>query len=238
MAVSAIKKCTSSPWLLLVHSSVSFTILLEGLFLNSFFFIFWFCFWVFGCFWFSVHFFRFFLYLRFFSFSFFLFVFCLRFFSFSSFLFFQGCLHSGRSKVTRVVGRDTIQSFRVCKVTLATQKIATKENRNGDKSPCGVINVRLQISFFSGTVTDVKSRCSAPNNSQRIDANTDALPFQLRLCSWQFMINCWSHVDNEPSPSLFFGRWSQMLLTQRDFYAELRMWTWWEIQTSADKRSK
>ena len=47
------------------------------------------------------------------------------FFSFS-FFFFQGSSHSGKSKVTRVtVGRDTKQSFRVCKVNLATLKVAT-----------------------------------------------------------------------------------------------------------------
>ena len=39
------------------------------------------------------------------------------------FSFFQGSLHSGRSKVTRVtVGRDTDQRFRACKVNLATPK--------------------------------------------------------------------------------------------------------------------
>ena len=36
---------------------------------------------------------------------------------------------------------------------------------------------RRQISFFF-----------SPHKSERIDANTDALPFQLRLCSCQFMI--------------------------------------------------
>ena len=58
------------------------------------------------------------------SFHFFLFFFCLRFFSFPSF---KGYLHSGRSMVARVtVGRDTNQSFRVCKVNLATLKVATR----------------------------------------------------------------------------------------------------------------
>ena len=39
----------------------------------------------------------------------------------------KGSSHSGRSKVTRVtVGRDTDQSFRFCKVNLATLKVAMK----------------------------------------------------------------------------------------------------------------
>ena len=70
--------------------------------------------------------------LRFFSFSFFFFKKkktkkFLTFVFFFVFLCFQSFLHSGRSKVTRVtVGRDTtIQSFRVCKVNLATLKVAT-----------------------------------------------------------------------------------------------------------------
>ena len=37
------------------------------------------------------------------------------------------------------------------------------------------------------------------------------IPFQLRLCSWQFMMHCWPHVDNE---LFFFLRWSPMLLTK------------------------
>ena len=42
---------------------------------------------------------------------------------------FQGSLHSGRSEVTRVtVGRDTDQSFRVCKVDLSTLKVARNCN--------------------------------------------------------------------------------------------------------------
>ena len=63
----------------------------------------------------------FFFYLRFFSFFIllllaFLFIFC---------FFLKGYLHSGRSKVTRVVvGRDTNQSYRFCKVNLAALKVA------------------------------------------------------------------------------------------------------------------
>ena len=45
----------------------------------------------------------------------------------SFFSFFQGSFHSGRSKVARVtVGRDVDQSFRVCKVNLATLEVALK----------------------------------------------------------------------------------------------------------------
>ena len=41
------------------------------------------------------------------------------------FFTFEGSVHSGRSKVTRImVGRDTNQSFRVCKVNLATLNVA------------------------------------------------------------------------------------------------------------------
>ena len=63
-----------------------------------------------------------FFFLRSFS-CFFLFYFLL------AFLFiFDGSLHSGRSKVTRVtVGRDTNQSLRVCKLNLATLKVAITE---------------------------------------------------------------------------------------------------------------
>ena len=51
---------------------------------------------------------------------------CSLFFSFQFlFHYLKGSLHSGRWKVTRVtVGRDTNQSFRVCKVTRATLKVA------------------------------------------------------------------------------------------------------------------
>ena len=83
------------------------------IYIYCFFFIFLFCF---DFFIFSFIFF----YLHFFS-CFLVFFFCLRFFS--SF----GSLNSGRSKVTRVtVGRDIHRSCRVCKVNLATLKVATK----------------------------------------------------------------------------------------------------------------
>ena len=86
----------------------------------SFIFVFFFDFVIFSLFFF--HFPRF---LHAFLFIFFFLVFCVRFYSFFQF-FFLGSLHSGRSKVTRVtVGRDTNQSIRVCKVNLATMKVAT-----------------------------------------------------------------------------------------------------------------
>ena len=50
--------------------------------------------------------------------------FCLRFFSFS---FQKGCLHSGRSEITRVtVGRYIHQSLGACGVNLATLKVAIR----------------------------------------------------------------------------------------------------------------
>ena len=50
--------------------------------------------------------------------------------------------------------------------------------------------VRLQkIVFFFEPSVDVRSPFS-PCNSQRIDANTDSLPCEIRLLSRQFMINC------------------------------------------------
>ena len=55
----------------------------------------------------------------------FLFHFLFSCFFFACVPFFDGYLHSGRSKVTpATVGRDTNQSFRVCKVDLATLKVA------------------------------------------------------------------------------------------------------------------
>ena len=66
----------------------------------------------------------------FFSFSIFL-AFLFIFFFFLCFIFFcfcQGYLHSGRSEVTRVtVGRDKV--FRVCKVNLATLKVAINQTK-------------------------------------------------------------------------------------------------------------
>ena len=69
------------------------------------------------------------------------------------------------------------------------------KNRNEDQSSALVIHARLQVSFFFfGTVIDVTSLFLF-----------DALPLQLRLLSRQFAIHCCSHVDNEPSLSLFFS---------------------------------
>ena len=52
------------------------------------------------------------------------------------FLNFFSSLHLGRSTVTRgTVGRDTCQSFRVCKVDLATLKVATNVSSRHSRRP-------------------------------------------------------------------------------------------------------
>ena len=59
-------------------------------------------------------------------------------------------------------------------------------NRNGDKSLAGQFVYDYRYRFFleeERTVMDVRSFFFSPHNGQRIDANTDALPFQLWLCS-------------------------------------------------------
>ena len=70
---------------------------------------------------------RFFFLTAFFSFHFLFSCFCVC-VSIHFLCFFKGSLHSGRSKVTRVaVGRNTDQSFRVCKVNLATPEGRNKQ---------------------------------------------------------------------------------------------------------------
>ena len=63
----------------------------------------------------------------------------------------------------------------------ASDQKPTKQCRNGEKMR--VIWYQCRDFFFLGTVMDVTSRYCTPRNSKRIDATTDALPFQLRLSS-------------------------------------------------------
>ena len=89
--------------------------------------------------------------------------------------------------------------------------------------PAAPIYARSGGFFFFLNVIDVRCRFFfSPHNTQRIDANIDALPFRLRLCSWQLM----DLTLTTSLPCFFFVRRSQMLLTQWDFCAVLRMTTW------------
>ena len=59
-----------------------------------------------------------------------------------------------------------------------------------------MIRVRLQMSFFLNFHR--RNISFSQHSSQRIDANTDALPFQHRCVLHKL------HLDNELSVSLFF----------------------------------
>ena len=61
-------------------------------------------------------------------------------------------------------------------------------NRNGDTPLRGYLCAITDIVFF-GTMIGVRSRFCAPNNSQCIDDNTEALSFQLWWLSGQLIIN-------------------------------------------------
>ena len=100
-------------------------------------------------------------------------------------------------------------------------------NCNGDESLAGDLCTITDVVFENRHRRDIS--VLSPQNSQRIDAHTVALPFQLQVCSWQFTIIYWSHVDNERSLFLFFFFGLKCCWHKCDFDAGLRMSTWREF---------